>query len=159
MTPSPLRRLAPALLLALLPCTAMAQEAVPGGHFIENWDFDGDGAVTLAEAIQKRGEIFYMFDQNENGLLDAAEYDLFDETRAADRAVNADGHKNRRMDAAEGGMRRDFTDLDGDGQVSAAEFEGSTESWFARVDRNADGMVTTADFGPGPGHGKGQPKG
>lgn len=156
---SPLRRLAPALLLALAPFTVTAQEAVPGGHFIENWDFDGDGTVTLAEAVEKRGEIFYMFDQNENGLLDAPEYDLFDETRAADRAQNADGHKNRRMDVAEGGMTREFTDIDGDGLVSAAEFQDSTSDWFARVDRDADGTITSADFGPGQGRMKGQPKG
>lgn len=145
------RLLVPGIAALLISTAAVANEAVPGGHFIENWDLDGDGTVTLAEATEKRGEVFYMFDQDENGVMDTVEYDLFDETRAADRAANADGHTNPIMDNAEGGMRRDFTDADGDGQVSAAEFTGTTAAWFEKVDRNGDGVITTADFGPGKG--------
>ena len=155
------------LALALATGPLAAQEATPGAHFVENWDLDGDGAVTLAEAVEKRGQVFYMFDQDENGVLDAAEYDLFDETREADRAANADGHTNRAMDVAEGGMARAANDPDGDGQVTAAEFEQTAADWFARMDRTGDGVVTTADFGPGAmggqgmgqGHGMGQGNG
>ena len=39
-------------------------------------------------------------------------------------------------------------DDDGDGRVTLAEFLGVTEAWFAGVDRNGDGVITTDDFGP-----------
>ncbi|MBO6883220.1 MAG: hypothetical protein JJ869_06510 [Marivita sp.] len=47
------------ILLALLfaATTATAQQNVPGGHFVESWDLDGDGQVTLAEASQVRQQI------------------------------------------------------------------------------------------------------
>lgn len=118
-----------------------------GAHFIENWDLDGDGQVTLAEAQEKRGEIFYMFDQDENDLLDSAEYDRFDETRKADMEANAGGHGKGRMGQANKGMQRAFNDTDGDGAVSKAEFAQNSEAWFAMVDKSGDGIVTTDDFG------------
>ena len=86
-----------------------------------------------------------MFDQNEDGVLDSAEYDLFDETRAAD-------HENEGSERGMGrqgeGMARDITDLNGDGVVTRAEFLAATDAWFAMRDRNGDGVLTTADFGP-----------
>jgi hypothetical protein len=124
---------------------ASAQSPVPGEHFMLNWDLNADGALTVDEAREKRGEILYMFDQDENGALDAAEYDLFDETRAADMAANEpDGQALGRMST---GMERSVTDLDGDGVVTLEEFQTSAEAWMKEVDRNADGVVTLADFG------------
>ena len=119
----------------------------PGAHFIENWDLDGDGQVTLAEAQEKRGDIFYMFDQDENDLLDSAEYDRFDETRKADMEANAGGHGKGNMAKVGKGMQRAFNDADGDGFVSKAEFSENSGAWFAMVDRSGDGVITTDDFG------------
>ena len=134
-----------ALLAIVLPASLHAQQPRPGAHFLLNWDLNGDGAMTLEEAREKRGEILYMFDQDESGALDAAEYDLFDETRAADMAANAaEGQAMRRLST---GMERATTDLDGDGLVTLEEFQGSAEAWMAEVDRNGDGVVTLADFG------------
>lgn len=126
---------------------AFAQQGQPGAHFIENWDMDEDGQVTLAEAQEKRGEIFIMFDQDENGLLDAAEYDLFDETRQADMDENAGGHQKGQMRSVDQGMMREFNDANGDGQVTRDEFLANAETWFSMMDRNGDGVVTTDDFG------------
>jgi len=136
---------------ALLPLGAIAQTLVPGAHFVENWDLDSDGQVTLAEATEKRGELFYMFDSDENGLLDAAEYQLFDETRQSDMDTNAGGHQKGAMRGVNQGLMQAFNDTNGDGQVSEEEFLSQTSDWFAMVDRNDDNLITTDDFGQGNG--------
>ncbi|TMV09977.1 EF-hand domain-containing protein [Ruegeria sediminis] len=122
-------------------------QKVPGAHFIENWDLDGDGQVTVAETANKRGEIFAMFDQNGDGALDQGEYDLFDETRRADIEANAGGRKGP-MQVVDEAMDRRFNDLDGDGAVSRAEFDEQSATFFGMIDRNGDGVVTGADFKP-----------
>ncbi len=135
---------APLVLLAL---PVLAQDQVPGGHFIENWDLDRDGSVTLEEATKKRDEIFTMFDQDESETLDGTEYDMFDETRAADMEMNGGGHRGP-MAGVNEGMMREANDADGDGMVSRAEFLAYVPAWFEAMDRDADGLITTADFGP-----------
>jgi len=126
---------------------AFAQQGQPGAHFIENWDMNEDGQVSLAEAQEKRGEIFTMFDQDENGVLSDSEYDLFDETRRADMDENAGGFKKGQMRGVDKAMMRDFNDVDGDGTVSREEFVGKTAEWFTMMDRTGDGVVSTDDFG------------
>ena len=125
---------------------AHAQQGQPGSHFIENWDLNEDGNVSLSEATEKRGDLFYMFDQDENGFLNDAEYDLFDETRRADMDENAGGHKQGPMAAIDKAMKREFNDVNGDGQVSKDEFISRTPDWFTMMDRTGDGIVTTDDF-------------
>lgn len=98
--------------------------------------------MTLAEATERRDGIFYMFDSDENDILDAAEYDTFDETRAADLKVNGRG-----MKSANEGMARQVADANGDGAVTKEEFMQITPDWFARMDRDGDGVLTTGDFG------------
>lgn len=70
----------------LLSGSAAFAQAGHGAHFITNWDRDDDGIVTLAEATEKRGDIFTAFDADEDGKLSASEYNSFDEARAADQA-------------------------------------------------------------------------
>ena len=134
----------------LMAGVAMAQQGNPGAHFVENWDLNADGQVTLAEATERRSDVFASFDANEDGLLDAAEYDMFDEARANDMAENAGAHgggNGNGFGAAATGMERGFNDADGDGKVSLAEFLAKTEDWLAIMDRNGDSVVTTDDFG------------
>lgn len=142
-----IRKLLPIAAALIIGTTAFAQQGQPGAHFIENWDMNEDGQVTLDEAREKRGELFYMFDQDENGLLNDSEYDLFDETRRADMDTNAGGHKKGQMRGVDKGMMRDFNDIDGDGQVSKEEFQARAEAWFTNMDRTGDGVVTRDDFG------------
>ncbi len=132
-------------LLTLGATSAFAQQE-PGAHFIENFDDNGDGQVTLDEMRSKRGDIFYMLDQNENGVLDAAEYDMFDATRAADRAEQGGACDHGGKGQQGEGMARSATDLNGDGQVTREEFLASTDTWFAQRDRNGDGILDTSDF-------------
>lgn len=124
-----------------------AQQGNPGQHFIENWDLDGNGAVTVAEAQERRGDVFASFDADEDGYMTAEEYVLFDEARANDMEANAGGHGHGKMMRAADGMRLQVNDADGDGRVSQAEFVNAAESWVADMDRDGDGVVTTGDFG------------
>lgn len=151
---------------------AFAQQGTPGAHFVQNWDQDGDGAVTLDEAKAKRDDLFTSFDADGDGMLSSTEFDAFDEMRAADReamqeemgAMQGGGMGEgmgkgmgqgmgqgmgigQGMMGAEGGMMRAFNDADGDAKVSREEFVGRTADWFAMMDRNGDGKITEDDFG------------
>ncbi|MEO9824166.1 MAG: EF-hand domain-containing protein [Paracoccaceae bacterium] len=132
--------------LILLPMTAAAQGG-PGSHFIENWDQNNDGIVTLAELREKRGDVFYTFDSDENGFLNAEEYSYFDDARQADMEGQGE-HAQGKMGRVQEGMIMAFNDTNSDGQVSEAEFLANAENWLALIDRNESGDVTSADFGP-----------
>lgn len=120
----------------------------PGVHFIESWDSDSDGQVTLAEVTERRGDIFNTFDENDDGTLSAADYVMFDETRAADHEGQGQGKGGQGgAKRAAVGMTLDFNDTNQDGAVSRDEFIARTADWFGMIDRNGDGIVTTADFG------------
>ena len=195
--------LSAAALVFALPVLA---QNTPGAHFIENWDADGDGKISLAEATEKRTDIFTMFDMDDDNSLSASEYDAFDETRAEDLANNAQPQAGQGMGQGQGAgqgknmgngmgngmgkgkqaqmqgqgmgqgqgqnqqgmgqgqgrgnvrgvtlgdyvqsMDRSFVDANKDGTVTRAEFEGFSAEWFATRDRNGDGFITEADFGP-----------
>lgn len=132
--------------LTLSPLPGLAQET-PGSHFVENWDLDGNGSVSPEEITERRGDIFVMFDQDEDGMLSAEEYVLFDETRAADMENNAGGH-GKGGDRMQEGLTLGFNDTNADGVVSKEEFVSNSAAWVAQIDRNGDGMITSADFGP-----------
>lgn len=135
-----------ATLTAVAPFAAMAQDT-PGSHFIANWDLDASGAVTVAEITERREMVFNMFDNDQNGILDAAEYVMFDETRAADMENNAGGH-GKGGDRMQVGLTLAFNDTNEDGEVSMDEFIANSAAWVAQVDRDGDGEITAADFGP-----------
>ncbi|WP_456390596.1 EF-hand domain-containing protein [Profundibacter sp.] len=133
---------------------AIAQQGNPGGHFIENWDTNEDGQVTLAEATERRSDIFTTFDEDDDGFLSASDYAMFDEARANDHANDGQGQGRGRgrghgQDREGQGMTMDFNDVNGDGQVSRDEFMTRSKDWYAQMDRNGDGTITTADFGRG----------
>ena len=70
-------RLATILALSGAALPALAQQApdpavVPGQAFLAQWDLDGDGQVTLAEARSHRADIFSMFDSDGDGAADSA---------------------------------------------------------------------------------------
>lgn len=166
----------PLLALALLLGTAAyAENMTPGAHFLQNWDQDGNGIVSLEEATTKRNDLFTSFDADEDGKLSAEEYSAFDDMRTADQEMmrqemgagmgqgqgNGQGQgmghgKGHGMGMGmglgkgtpeEGGMMRGFNDTDGDGKVSREEFTNRTADWLAMMDHDGDGQVTAADFG------------
>lgn len=145
-------------ILCIVALPALAQQGLPGAHFVENWDLNEDGQVTLAEAQERRGDVFLTFDANEDGFLDAEEYVLFDEARANDMEGQGDHGSGAMMRAADG-MLLERNDTDGDGKVSRDEFLTQAQTWMDSMDRNGDSVITTADFGRGMGAGNGQGQG
>lgn len=134
-------------LLAATIATASAQ-GVPGAHFLENWDLNQDGTVSLEDAAERRSDVFTMFDADENGELSGEEYELIDKTREEDAVLNAGGHGQGGMRRAQEGLMLAFNDVDENGSVSKDEFVGKTADWLVLIDRNGDGDVTVEDFGP-----------
>ena len=164
------QRLTLTLGLLAVPGLGFAQPQDPAAHFMEQWDGNADGQVTQAEAQTKRGDVFYMFDQDGDKALNAAEWalvaehmqaemDAKAETRPGTGAGNGAGQgAGKGMGGGQGGrgpgqaihaaMTPEFNDADGDGRVSEAEFLAATDRLFAALDRNADGAVSQADFAP-----------
>lgn len=138
-----------ATVVAALFATSLAAQSAPGTGFITGWDMDENGSVSFAEVVERRADVFYTFDANEDGVLTADEYVAFDEARAADQenknAENGGGGGGHGKAAQ--GMTLGFNDVDGNGEVSREEFAQQNEAWFAILDLNGDGEVTTADFG------------
>ena len=124
-----------ALSLSIIATSAFAAGEGPGSHFVENWDLNEDGKVTLAEATERRDDVFVTFDADDDGRIDAGEYKMFDEARAADME-GQNGHGNGPMKTAEAGMHLAYNDVDDDGVVSREEFLARAPDWFAEMDRN-----------------------
>lgn len=128
-----------------LTATAALAQTTPGDQFMQNWDLDGNGEATLEELREMRGNVFFTFDANEDGYLDAEEYVLFDEARSNDVA-NYEAEQRDQMQAVADGVSLTASDIDGDGLVGREEFLAGTDGWFADLDRNGDGVITLDDF-------------
>ncbi|WP_228156833.1 calcium-binding protein [Fuscovulum blasticum] len=152
--------LALALALGLVPMAATAETFAPGQQFLTMWDRNGDGAVTLPEARERRDEIFTTFDANADGILSPDELAALDDARTDMRAQMQDARSEAGMGKGMGmgmgmgmghgkggGGGAALRDANGDGQVTRDEFVGLTTAFFARMDRNGDGSLTTGDFG------------
>ncbi|RYH08767.1 EF-hand domain-containing protein [Tropicimonas sp. IMCC6043] len=132
----------------------------PGVNFLTNWDADEDGRITLEELQSRRDDLFAGFDENEDGVLNADEFAVLDQTRRDSMQRPADrGTGSGRAEMSLGFVA---ADTDGDGGVTPEEFHAATEAWMAMMDGNGDGVLTQADFGPGaraPGMGQGWAQG
>ena len=140
-----------AALSALLVTSAFATGnggGTPGAGFLEEWDMNTDGSVTVEDVATRRSDIFVSFDADDNGVLDAEEYAFFDEARETSHENKGEkgDHGGERKAAV--GMTLAFNDVDGDGSVTLEEFLGQSGAWLALVDRNGDGVVMANDFGP-----------
>ena len=71
---------------------------------------------------EKRVDVFYTFDENGDGVITAAEYVAFDEAHAADQANENEGNGGGGHGKASVGMTLDFNDVDGNGEVTSADF-------------------------------------
>lgn len=141
------RHLFPAVLVLTATATATAAlaQTTPGDQFMQSWDLDGNGAATLEELREMRGNVFMAFDADQNDILDAEEYVYFDEARANDVA-NYEAEQRDQMQAVADGMSLTASDTNGDGVVGREQFLAGTEGWFADLDTNGDDVVTLDDF-------------
>lgn len=147
------RMLASAAVTLALSGAVFAQQGSPGAHFVQTWDQNGDGSVSLEEAQTRRGDLFTSFDTNGDDRLSPEEFGAMDEMRAAEQEDMREEMggmgmgKGMGMMGADGGMMHDMLDASGDGAMSRDEFVGGTADWFTMMDRNGDGQVTEDDFG------------
>jgi len=79
-----------------LPMSASAH--MGGQNFIQNWDFDGDGTVTLEDVLERRGVMFDGYDADEDGFLSDEEMADHDAQRDAMQ------ESRERPDMGKGGM-------------------------------------------------------
>lgn len=135
--------------LTLVAGLALAQQDNPGAHFIEQWDINGDGQVTLTEAQEKRGEVFVMFDQTEDGILDATEWAVIDQHMQEEMGANgpAAGMGKGIGALIRTSMTAAYNDANGDGTVTLDEFVNGTKTLFSQIDRDGNDLMTPADFG------------
>jgi Ca2+-binding EF-hand superfamily protein len=119
---------AAALLVAI--GAASAQPSRRAG-MLERLDANHDGKITREESAAARERMFKRLDRNADGAVDSQE---IEQARQAikDRAATAEARMS-------GQWRR--MDKDGDGKVSAAEFQ-SRAVFFDLADRNSDGTIT-----------------
>jgi Ca2+-binding EF-hand superfamily protein len=102
------------------------------GERLKEMDADKDGAVTLDEFLARRAPIFARFDQNNDGVIDAAEF----EASARESADYWIRRFIKRFDA------------DRDGRVSKEEFAMARRERFAMRDLNDDGRLGLEDMPP-----------
>jgi collagen type III alpha len=109
-----------------------------GGRFDPmQFDSDGDGKVSKAEAPEQMQSFFDRLDTNSDGFIDAEEIAAMRrrfESRGS--APGGEGQGSRG-----GGRNLMENDADGDGKVSKEEAPQWMHPFFDRVDRNADGFV------------------
>lgn len=133
------------LILAALP--AAAQKESCAEFIMTRWDTDADGRVTVQEVSERRRDLFIAFDENEDGLLDAAEYTPFNEGQESGTSIierssgQANGGKRNGSD-----MSMIAMDADHNGTVTETEFLAGSATWVERKDRDGDGVITYADF-------------
>ncbi|TKD15751.1 calcium-binding protein [Rhodobacter capsulatus] len=145
-----------ALCGATLPAVAQPSAdpaVVPGQAFLAQWDLDGDGQVTLAEARNHRADIFVMFDSDGDGGFSAEELAGIDDFKQAQlEAGMGPGHQRPDGMMPRAGMGRGMGQGQGQGQGQGMGL-GMGQGFFApaadqmrALDGNGDGRVTQAEF-------------
>lgn len=129
--------------------SALAQEAAPAGTeakpadaFIQQLDTDGDGKVSLEEALAPQKPRFTETDTDGDGFISVEEAGTaFNEQVPAEML---EAMKERGMpDPGETFVKN--LDQDDDGQVSLEEFEQPTRDSFQRMDADDDGVASVEE--------------
>lgn len=124
-------------------------------------DTNGDGALTRAEMnaakdarkTEMKARRLEKLDTNGDGSVDDAEKAAAKALRKEKRTERKAQKAERKGKRGERKMRGPKRDANGDGVISRAEFDASTEALFIRMDANGDGVLTK---GEGPKHRKGR---
>ena len=103
-------------------------------NMMERLDTNGDGQITKEEAEAAKAARFPEADTNGDGGLSMAEMQAF---RAAEKARRMETMRQRMFDKA---------DADGNGVISADEFEARGAPMFDRMDADGDGVITAEEM-------------
>ena len=141
--------------LAALGGAALAQGQGNGAMagFVQEWDMNADGRVTLADFAERRTTQFDMFDLNGDARIDAEEQANMAQTIAGAQDANHGGEGGHGQGGNGPGaqihaaMTADYADADRDGILSAQEWADATQRLFTELDRSGDGLLDRADFG------------
>jgi len=123
---------------------SLAQEApaaptTPADAFIQQLDTDGDGKVSLEEALAPQKPRFSETDTDGDGFVSVEEASTAFSNQVPAEMLEA--MKERGMpDPGESFVKN--LDKDGDGKISPAEFEQPTVESFKRMDADGDGFAT-----------------
>lgn len=113
-----------------------AQE--PAQAFIDQLDEDGDGKVSLEEALQPQGPRFSEIDADGDGIITADEAAETFQSQVPTEMLEA--MKERGMQPGQTFV--DNLDTNNDGQVDKGEFEQPTVEAFQRMDTDGNGFAT-----------------
>lgn len=125
----------PALFAGVLGATHVLAADNTGASFLERWDVNNDGAVSLEEAEKRRQALFAKLDTNKDGFLDSDEF-----TVGAETGADSGSEDTSLL------MGLDLNDVDGDGKVSAGEFMSNSGTWVDLMDENKDGAISAEEF-------------
>lgn len=126
---------------------SVAQEAAPtpkkpADAFIEQLDTDGDGKVSLEEALAPQKPRFSETDADGDGFVSEEEASTAFSNQVPAEMLEA--MKERGMpDPGQTFVKN--LDKDGDGKISPAEFEQPTVDSFERMDADSDGFATNEE--------------
>jgi hypothetical protein len=127
-------------------------------HFMTNWDLNSDGAVTLEEARERRGDVFTAFDANEDGYIDAEEREAMNEMRDNEHASMAEDGIERPRGMGQGkGMGQGMGQGQGMGPGKGRGMGHGMGGGFRRnaeggmhdgrmIDADGDGKFSRAEF-------------
>lgn len=109
------------------------------GRGLAELDKDGNGSISKDEAPPRLQASFDEVDTNQDGALDQAELQAWHEAHGPGKAGKGPGRGLAEMDE------------DGNGSVSAQEFEQAALERLSHMDANADGVVTKDELPDGRG--------
>jgi len=133
-----------ALVGGLASSLVMAQDpqpatASPADAFVGQLDSDGDGKISLDEAVAPQKARFSETDANGDGMLSAEEAGTAFKAQVPPEMIEA--MEERGMpDPGETFVKN--LDQNEDGQVDPSEFEQPTEASFKQMDTDGDGFAT-----------------
>ncbi len=111
-----------------------------GGGGMMRADTNGDGKISLDEWVKSRHAQFERIDANHDGKITADEIEAAQKAQEARMAERGGGQGGGRGGNMAERLKR--ADANGDGVITAEEYDGVMAMQFKRLDANGDGFIT-----------------